>query len=268
MGDKHCPRCGEAKPHSDFYANAGWRDGLHPYCKPCLLAYQRSARQAKLDATNPHRRKWTKWSLKHDYFHNIDDPLKAYLLGLLAADGNVLDSTPRITLELATKDVELVELLRDAIAPGVPLRYRNPRGNGARHATLAVTSAEMVADLARFGIVPRKTSTLRWPVEVPVAMQRPYLLGHFDGDGFVTIAHRYRGRASGRWGLLGTRALLEGAIDLIAREVDVRPRNIRAKPGVHYVNIDGPDALKVDEWLHNGMPFGLERKRLSRMLAA
>jgi hypothetical protein len=122
--DKRCARCRALKPCSAFYRNAGWNDSLHPYCKPCLLAYQSERRFAKLDAADPGRQQWTRRHIVHDYFHTIDNPRKAYLLGLLAADGNVLETTPRVTLELAMKDRELVEFFRDEVAPRVPLKQR------------------------------------------------------------------------------------------------------------------------------------------------
>lgn len=36
---KFCRRCGKVKPASEFSANRRNRDGLHSYCKPCLLEY-------------------------------------------------------------------------------------------------------------------------------------------------------------------------------------------------------------------------------------
>lgn len=32
---KRCAKCGEVKPTSDFAKHTGWRDGCHPYCRPC-----------------------------------------------------------------------------------------------------------------------------------------------------------------------------------------------------------------------------------------
>jgi hypothetical protein len=146
------------KPRSAFYRNAGWKDGFHPYCKACLLAHQSTRRFAKLDAADPERRQWTRRHIVQDYFHVIDNARKAYLLGLLAADGNVLETPPRVTLELAMRDRELVELFRDEVAPAVRTK-RRPRQsrNGQDYVLLAVTSAQLAADLAKWGVVPRET---------------------------------------------------------------------------------------------------------------
>jgi hypothetical protein len=261
MDDKRCTRCSEIKPRSGFYRNAGWNDGLHPYCRSCLLAYQREKRLEKLDAANPERRRWTKWSLDHQFFHVIDTPLKAYLLGLLAADGNVLSRTPRVTLELGVKDIELVTLLRDTIAPGARIRMRR------NSATLAVTSTPLAADLGRWGVRPRKTYDHDWPAHLPEGVKRPYLLGYFDGDGFTTISHSGKYRYA-RWGLVGTPSFVEGARTFLESALDLRRRTIYPKGTIANYYVTGGDALTIDAWLHDGLELGLARKRFAGRLAA
>jgi hypothetical protein len=32
---KRCPDCGESKPEDEFPRNKNYKDGRHPYCKPC-----------------------------------------------------------------------------------------------------------------------------------------------------------------------------------------------------------------------------------------
>jgi hypothetical protein len=262
MGDKRCTRCGEFKPLSGFYRNAGWQDNLHPYCKVCLLAYQRDRRLEKLDAADPGRRRWTKWSVDHTFFNVIDSPLKAYLLGLLAADGNVLHRSPRITLELAVKDIELVELLRDTIAPAARIRLRR------NAAVLAVTSAALADDLGRWGVRPRKTYDHDWPALLPEEAKRPYLLGYFDGDGFTTISRPWGTYEYARWGLLGTLPFVEGARGFIESALGLRRRAIHPKGIIASYYVTGKDALAIDAWLHEGLELGLARKRFDSRLAA
>ena len=83
---KRCSRCQEVKPVSDFYKSDQWIDGLHVYCKKCVLAYQRAARESKL-AQFPGKYRWKRDLIRHDYFAQIDSPIKAYVLGVLAAPG-------------------------------------------------------------------------------------------------------------------------------------------------------------------------------------
>lgn len=117
-----------------------------------------------------------------DYFHTIDTPMKAYILGLLAADGNVYVNRVRaeykISLKLHIEDEVLVRRTRDELAPTVNFNYPKPH-----YIRFEVCSQRMVDDLARYDIVPRKTWHLPWPEALPEAMSMPFLLGYFDGDG-------------------------------------------------------------------------------------
>jgi hypothetical protein len=117
-----------------------------------------------------------------DYFHRIDTPMKAYLLGLLAADGYVSVSRRRAEYKLGIKlhldDAVLVHRARDEIAPSVNFTYPKPH-----YIRFEVCSQRMLSDLAIYGIVPRKTWNLPWPSALPEAMAMPFILGYFDGDG-------------------------------------------------------------------------------------
>lgn len=261
---KICARCKEPKTLADFYVNRGWADGRHPYCKQCLLAYQRERRRERLDHENPSRRRWSAAFVQHDYFESINDSVRAYVAGLLAADGNILEKQKRISLELSIRDQELVHFVRDELAPGFPVRYR-ARPNGIETAMLAVTSAALCDDLSRLGITPRKSLTLRWPRNLDRDFARAFLLGYFDGDGFVTSSRNGR-YTYPRWGLCGTEMILAAAMRLITDEAGVSPRRVRAAGGgksMHVLYITGADALVVDRWLHGENGLGLARKRLS-----
>lgn len=117
-----------------------------------------------------------------DYFHSIDTPMKAYLLGLLAADGYVTVDQRRahykIGIKLHLDDELLVRRARDMLAPTVNFTYPKPH-----YIRFEVCSQHMMRDLAHYGIVPRKTWNLPWPKELPEVMAMPFLLGYFDGDG-------------------------------------------------------------------------------------
>ena len=248
-----------------FYVHRGWRDGLHPYCKPCLLAYQSARRHAKLDAADPNRRRWTRRFVRHDYFATIDSEIKAYVLGLLAADGNVIMKPPRVSLELHEKDSELVELVCEELAPEARIRRRRPRGSSGPQMIFSATSRQVVADLCELGVGPRKSLTLEWPTKLPREFARPFLLGYFDGDGFTTTSRSSGKYAYSRWGLCGTDRFLVAAMDVITCEIGIRRRNPHRKSprGIWTLAITGIDAERVDEWLHSGPPEGLRRKRLS-----
>jgi hypothetical protein len=81
--------------------------------------------------------------------------VKAYVLGVLAADGNVLPKHHRITLELSARDADLLETIRDELVPGgaIVTRHRN----GYDYQTLAFVSHSMVNDLEMLGVTAAKS---------------------------------------------------------------------------------------------------------------
>lgn len=258
---KRCARCGQPRLVTDFYRNRRWRDGFHPYCKKCLLSYQRERRLLK---PSPTGRRWaTSLGVKGRYFDAIDSPMKAYVLGLIAADGNVI-SNPRhhrVSLELAARDVELLELVRGEICPRVAIRSRKRRGRS--YAVLALSSRSLRDGLVCRGVGPRKSLTLEWPKGVPLRMEPTFLLGYFDGDGWVTSV-RSNGHVYPRWGILGTLAFVSHAREVIRRSVGVLCPPPSQKGKIWRLTKDGTGAVAIDRWLHNLSDLGLARKRVAR----
>jgi hypothetical protein len=267
-GMRWCPRGQHAVPLGNFYANRGSRSGVTVYCKPCTRTYLRERYEART-AGLPLRR-WTRRYVVDDLFDAIDSPIKAYVLGVYAADGWVAARTSRIGLEVAAHDEMLITFVRNHVAPGATLtrrtRTRDVHGQARRYSSIAlqVTSEHLRVELARHGITPRKSRTLEWPAHLPDAALRPFLLGYFDGDGCATWTQggsRPRGR---QWVLLGTEQFLAGAVAFIVRAAGITlaaPRRFGTR-NVFRIACDGRRAVALDAWLHHDLPFGLERKRI------
>ena len=194
----------------------------------------------------------------HDYFAEVSTAEQAYILGLLAADGCVSDRHPRITFGQQSKDAELVRFIRDRLNPEANL-HRTPNG----FTVLQVTSAQTVADLARFGIVPRKSRILTWPCHLGDLL-RPFLLGYFDGDGSMYLPRDNRGRERPGWTVCsGTEPFLIEMKDYILTAAGVALQKIqhRKDSDLWQVAVTGKRAIALDEWLHQD-GLGLPRKKI------
>lgn len=260
-GTKRCSRCHEVKSVTDFYKNKGWSDGFYPYCKKCVLTYQKTQRDIRV-AQNPLQYRWKRDLIRHDYFAQIDTPIKAYVLGVLAADGNVLPEHHRITLELSTKDADLLEKVRDELAPGGAITSR--RRNDHDYQILAFVSRIMIQDLEALEVTAVKSHTIKWPEKLPETFAREFILGYFDGDGFIT----YHERPNRRYPYIG---ITSGSFHLLMRIADVIEQQTGIRPGgpwrkgntnTHQIRAAGNNALIIDKWLHES-GLGLKRKRLS-----
>lgn len=259
---KQCSRCLEVKPVSEFYKSNQWSDGLHVYCKKCVLAYQKAAREAKL-VQSPGKYRWKRDQVRHDYLARIDSPMKAYVLGVLAADGNVLPKHHRITLELSAKDADLLEIVRDQLVPGGATTTRHR--NGYDYQVLAFVSRNMIDDLELLGVTAAKSLTLRWPERLPSTFAREFILGYFDGDGFITYHERPNRRYPYIGITSGSRDLLVSIADVIEQYTGIRPGGPWRKgilSGAYQIRASGNSAFIIDKWLHTS-GLGLKRKRLS-----
>jgi hypothetical protein len=194
-----------------------------------------------------------------DYFHTIDSDEKAYWLGFIAADGTV-DDRPRrysLTIDLQPHDLHWLQRFRDTIAPSATITQ-----HGERSFSFSIGSKELVTDIVRLGIKPRKSYNLTWPA-VPERFVIAFLLGYFDGDGSFT---RRAGRNDYQWLLLGTLDFLCTARDYIQRYVGVELKEpVRAhkhtSPQLYRISANGPRAPIIDRIL-NASCLGMPRKHL------
>jgi hypothetical protein len=137
---KWCPGCQQYQSREFFYRNAAQSDGLAPYCKECWSEICRT-RHARLRAGLPDRRRTQMELVRHNYFHRIESPMQAYVLGLLASDGNVYSDRPRIQFSVHEEDRVLTEIVRDELAPGSPIL--TPPCRDYRLAKVCFTSPRM-----------------------------------------------------------------------------------------------------------------------------
>lgn len=208
--------------------------------------------------TSRHRSAMT--SLTPGYFRDIDTPVKAYLLGLLAADGTVTDRN-QVALALHEKDGGLVEFARDQIAPAARLGCYQTRT--CRMVTFKVQSADLAADLASWGVTPRKSYTITWPGSLSPAMQRGFLHGYFDGDGSL-------GREPmPRWAMVsGCEPFLRAAQAFIAGGTGIHvggPYQDKRHVAAWSIVATGEPVRALDAWMQQD-GLGLARKRLGDQL--
>ena len=127
-------------------------------------------------------------NLNTNYFEDIKTPAQAYFLGWLITDGYANSKRKSISLELQERDIEILELLKKELNSNTKLGFRekkNPSGSSTRTFRLAITSYKMRDDLAKFGVVPKKTGKEFLPKLDDTLM--PHLIrGLIDGDGWIS----------------------------------------------------------------------------------
>lgn len=128
--------------------------------------------------TNQERAK----KVDHNYFDNIDTNEKAWLLGFLAADGAIAEKRNSIKIGLSSIDREILEKIQKEIkSERQILDYETNKG--FQISELVWSSGNHKTQLAKYGIIPRKTyKAMRLP-DLDLEKQLSFILGYYDGDG-------------------------------------------------------------------------------------
>lgn len=127
-------------------------------------------------------------SVNGSYFENIDTRNKAYYLGLLASDGNIVKKTGRVNINLQERDANTLQKLKDDIGYTGKLGYWNKKPPRQNQRALCIHSAKLVQDLERWGIKEGKTHELIIHDSIfksPFTID--FLRGFFDGDGWISL---------------------------------------------------------------------------------
>lgn len=125
-------------------------------------------------------------------FETITDDNTAYWLGFLTADGSV--NTKRLQIGLANKDKEHLEKFKTFLNTNAQIteRYMGCQ-NGKKYLTnfIEINSIDLIKDLAKYSIVPRKTYL---DVDFLSFIDEPYkfsyICGYLDGDGWIACSNK------------------------------------------------------------------------------
>lgn len=125
-------------------------------------------------------RKGWKYSIEE-----ITSPFDAYFIGLMMTDGYISEN--KVGIDLIDEDC--ISFLAQSIGADYKTYQDTPRGDYDRQPRhrLILTDANLVEQLSRYGIVPRKTATLQgFEFKRQEEKYIPYVIrGIIDGDGCV-----------------------------------------------------------------------------------
>ena len=147
-----------------------------------------------------HSHKKRKYTLNENYFDKIDTPNKAYILGLLFADGcNSGNKTHTVSIALQERDTKILTLINKELESNRPIATRmlhekNP--NWQNSCLLSITNKHMSDTLDSLGMMQNKSLILQFPEYLEKDLVRHFIRGYFDGDGciqwgvsnFITLA--------------------------------------------------------------------------------
>ena len=131
------------------------------------------------------------------FFDSIDNPIKAYWLGFITADGYVVDDqyggTYELSIELSNTDEEHLYKFKKDISSNANItnRKKSPfvnKGYDKEYtmSQIRIYSKHLVKALSQYNVVQNKTYSLSFP-EISDEYVWDYIRGYFDGDGCINI---------------------------------------------------------------------------------
>lgn len=179
-----------------------------------------------------------------------------YWIGFLLADGCIADSEsyPRVCLSLKFTDSEHVK----RFARFVHISEESIKCDAVRKgygARLRFIGRELIPQLAKYGVVPRKS--LIASVHPDLANDRDFWRGLIDGDGCVGKNAGYNCVR-----LCGSLRVVESFRELCFARTGIRPA-LTPSPPIFCTGLTGFKATKLLEWLYYPGALALERKALA-----
>lgn len=209
-----------------------------------------------------------KYPIQEDFFDKIDTEEKAYVLGLLYADGYNNTDRNSVKLTLKESDKEILEKISSVIQPTKPLGlYRTNKSqkgfeNSQNAVSLTIANKHISQRLVELGCGKAKTHNLIFPTEeqVPKHLQRHFVRGYFDGDGSVSGDKQKQFCFVGTINfLLPLQQILIEELGFSKTKLDQRHKDredsIRA---LRYCGIN--QCIKFRDWLYEDSTIYLKRK--------
>lgn len=218
-----------------------------------------------------------KFDVNDNYFAKIDSNEKAYILGLLYADGYLTtegSGTKVIGIDLIDEDI-LKEISSRLAYEGEvrPVKnYKNDNGfkRVSKRFRLKFSSEKIYEDLIKLGCTPRKSLTLTFPTDeqVPKNFIKAFILGYFDGDGSIIKTTRkekqYKNGEYESYSLsfVGTEEFLNSLKEVLGLEHIKNNKRWKERDNNHFeIRIGGNNqSYRILKGLYEASPIFMKRK--------
>lgn len=153
--------------------------------KNILNAYGKTGR-----SLSEARRNFLNYTINENIFETIDNPDKAYWLGVMYSDGYISkkEYTNSFGIAVAEKDIEWLEKFKDFLGyNGNINHYFTSKGSYVEnlpYVRLVIGNNKIVSDLEKLGVVEHKTKIISKLPNIPY--KDDFIRGYIDGDGSLT----------------------------------------------------------------------------------
>ena len=203
-----------------------------------------------------------RYKFDEHYMDKIDTPEKAYILGLLYADGCNDKKYNRITLALQMEDTYLLEEIRKLFKSNKELYFtdNSKKKNTKDTKTLVLVSEHLCQVLNDHGMVPEKSLILEWPTWLREDLYSHFIRGYFDGDGSINFTNKGKDIEIG---IVSSFVFCEGCYNFL-KGIGIRsslaPDENPLTGNVSIHNFSNGNALRFLEFIYKEASIFMKRK--------
>lgn len=203
-----------------------------------------------------------KYTLNETYFDLINDQNKAYILGLLYADGCIGKNINSIQLSLQEKDKSILEKINLLLENPRPLKfinYKEKNPNWQNQYRITIVNKHMHDSLIKQGVIPNKSLILTFPENIDKNLYRHFIRGYLDGDGSISKNIKEK-----RTSFVGTEVFCKKAKEIIESELNIHCSicycHDKNKPTRNLCIAGKNQVKKFLDWIYSDANLYLDRK--------
>ena len=132
------------------------------------------------------------YTLNENFFNEIDNADKAYLLGFICTDGCLYKREGhqgQLSISIRDYDIEILSHFISSLEASHPIKYTaDSRRKETVMVSVVFVSEKLYQSLIRLGLKPQKTYSLSYSEimkHIPKSFWPSFYLGLFDGDGNI-----------------------------------------------------------------------------------
>lgn len=202
--------------------------------------------------------------INENYFNIIDTEEKAYILGLLYADGNINNNGFEIAL--MEDDTEILEKISMVFYNKIILGHRDGKKYSENsnyfskpQSRLMVASHIIKNDLIKHGCMERKTFKIRFPELINENVYCGFIRGYFDGDGCICIPTKHPQNVVVT--ITSNTSFCDGLAEYVRNTVGVNMKSCLRYKDVSMTRLTGSNqVIKFMNWLYTDSTIHLARK--------
>lgn len=200
------------------------------------------------------------YKINERFFEEINDA-SAYVLGVIAADGNIIiRDEGSWNFKITSKDKEWLIAIRDLM--GSDMKLKPVTGQWGHLAwDLIITRRKMVLDLVGLGITPKKSLTIEFP-DIPKEYIPDFMRGYHDGNGCFSF-HKNHDRIVLRSSLASSLEFLQAWVKWLHEfgiDTEAIPHKMKTK--IHAFHLSEKYAVQFGDLIYSKPGIRLERKYL------